>query len=142
VSESPLTISFESDDLNIIESSPLHELCQKVYLGENLDFERYVDIVICGEEMIKCLNRDYRKINEVTDVLSFSFNDDDYLGEIYICLPYADKNRYYYNFGINEEVQRLFVHGLYHLLGYDHETDDEMDFLDKFEYKYIDFDKE
>ena len=99
-------------------------------------------MVLCGEQTIKRLNNDYRKKNSITDVLSFGFDDFDYLGEIYICVPKADEQRKEYGLSLDEEVQRLFVHGLFHLLGFDHEFEEERLAMERREKKYIDFEKE
>ena len=120
----------------------LHSLCKKVYCGENVEENRLVDLIFCTEETIKRLNRDYRKKDAVTDVLSFRFDDSDYLGEIYICVPRADEQRKEYGLTLDEEAQRLFIHGLFHLLGFDHETEDERMIMERYEKKYVDFEKE
>lgn len=99
-------------------------------------------MVLCGKQTIKRLNNDYRKKNSVTDVLSFSFDDSDYLGEIYVCVPKADEQRKEYGLSLDEEVQRLFVHGFFHLLGFDHESEEERFDMERREKKYIDFEKE
>jgi len=128
--------------LTLIDEKPLYSLCQEIYLGEGIDESRVVDLVLCGEQTIKRLNNDYRKKNSVTDVLSFGFDDFDYLGEIYICVPQADEQRKEYGLSLDEEVQRLFVHGLFHLLGLDHESEEERLAMERREKKYIDFEKE
>jgi len=99
-------------------------------------------LVFCCEQTIKRLNSDYRKKNSITDVLSFGFDDFDYLGEIYICVPKADEQRKEYGLSLDEEVQRLFVHGLFHLLGFDHESEEERFAMERREKKYLDFEKE
>jgi len=99
-------------------------------------------LVFCCGQTIKRLNNDYRKKNRVTDVLSFGFDDFDYLGEIYICVSQADEQRKEYGLSLDEEVQRLFVHGLFHLLGLDHESEEERLAMERREKKYIDFEKE
>jgi probable rRNA maturation factor len=126
----------------LIDEKPLYSLCQEIYLGEGIDENRIIDLVLCGEQTIKRLNNDYRKKNSVTDVLSFGFDDFDYLGEIYICVPQADEQRKEYGLSLDEEAQRLFVHGLFHLLGFDHESEEERLAMERREKKYIDFEKE
>jgi len=120
----------------------LRSLCKKIYCGENIDQNRAVDLIFCAEDTIKRLNRDYRKKDGVTDVLSFRFEDIDYLGEIYVCVKRADEQRKEYGLTQEEELQRLFVHGLIHLLGFDHETEEERMIMERCEKKYIDFEKE
>jgi probable rRNA maturation factor len=66
------------------------------------------------------LNRQYRKKDKATDVLSFPFGDDDLLGEIYISLQRAKIQARRYGVSYNDELKRLLIHGLLHLMGYDH----------------------
>lgn len=85
-------------------------------------------IVFVDESEIRRLNRDYRNIDKVTDVLSFAFEDNSkisynkirFLGEIYICIPRMIEQAKEYGHSNERELGFLTVHGLLHLLGYDH----------------------
>ncbi len=92
-----------------------------------------VDVSLVGDEDIQEINRDYRKIDRVTDVISFAFEDDKsdlsvikgdeiprLLGEIFICVPQALRQAKEIGNTPDRELAFLFVHGLLHLLGYDH----------------------
>lgn len=73
-------------------------------------------------------NRIYRKKNSTTDVLSFPVNETlpdnrHYLGDVLISLERADVQAKERARSLNEEIQTLLLHGVLHLLGYDHETD-------------------
>ena len=91
------------------------------------------DIIFVDEEYIKNLNNEYRHINKVTDVISFAFedngkivyNDTRLLGEIYICIPRMKEQALEYQHSEKRELAFLCIHGLLHLLGYDHMTKDE-----------------
>jgi probable rRNA maturation factor len=84
--------------------------------------------LLCGEKFIKTLNKNYRDKDKATDVLTFIYNDntqntvvDSFFGEIIICPIYAKKNAKNFNNDYNTEIKRLLIHGVLHLLGYDHE---------------------
>ncbi len=89
-----------------------------------------MSVTFVDENTIHEINKTYRNIDRPTDVISFAFLDDKNekivgdipldLGEIYICYDVADKNRLSYNNSLKRELCFLFVHGLLHLLGYDH----------------------
>ncbi len=92
-----------------------------------------IDVSLVDDETIHEINRDYRHVDRVTDVISFAFNDDKdpkdaildpsvprMLGEILICLPQAQRQAKEIGNTIQRELSFLFVHGLLHLLGYDH----------------------
>ena len=85
-------------------------------------------IIFVDNETIKDINRDYRNIDKVTDVISFAFEDNGklvynnvrLLGEIYICIPRMIEQAKEYGHSEKRELSFLAVHGLLHLLGYDH----------------------
>jgi probable rRNA maturation factor len=79
-----------------------------------------VDVILAGDPQLRRLNRRFRKKDRPTDVLSFNFNDPGFLGEIYISLDRVRIQSRRYGCPFNEEFQRLLIHGLFHLLGYNH----------------------
>ncbi|MBQ3142803.1 MAG: rRNA maturation RNase YbeY [Bacilli bacterium] len=90
------------------------------------------NIVIVDKEKIKEINKLYRKKDKVTDVISFAFEDNGniykdirYLGEIYICAEVAEEQAKEYGHSYKREICYLAVHGLMHLLGYDHMNEDD-----------------
>ena len=98
----------------------------------------YFSVVLVDDNKIQSLNRDYRKKDSITDVISFAFEDNDkreynktrILGEIYICIPRMKEQAVLYNHSEIRELAFLGVHGLLHLLGYDHmeKADEEIMF--------------
>ncbi len=133
---SMLSLVAETGELPV-HLEPLQVLCADIYAGEEVDVEQVVDLIFCSEATIQRLNRDSRGKDAVTDVLSYPFGDEDYLGEIYICTNRAEEQAGEYNFSLEEECSRLFVHGLFHLLGYDHLTDEERATMEEHERRYF-----
>lgn len=86
------------------------------------------NIIFVDDEEIQRINREYRKIDRVTDVISFALCDDpdnemvDELGDIFIDLDQAFRQADDYGHSITREVAFLAVHGYLHLCGYDHMT--------------------
>ena len=88
----------------------------------------YFDVILVNEKTIQRINREYRNIDKVTDVISFAFEDNDknsynnirILGEIYICIPRMKEQAKMYGHNETREIAFLAVHGMLHLLGYDH----------------------
>lgn len=86
------------------------------------------NIIIVDKEKIQQINRDYRNKDAVTDVISFAFEEvpdvkyDNlrFLGEIYICYDRCKEQAHEYGHSIERELCYLSIHGLLHLLGYDH----------------------
>jgi len=90
-----------------------------------------VSLVFVDDEYITTLNQQYRGIDGPTDVLSFAMlegpdmpgdEDEPMLGDIVISLETAQRQAGEYGHGFNREVAYLTVHGVLHLLGYDHQT--------------------
>ncbi len=86
-----------------------------------------VEVTVVGEKEIKKINHKYRGISKVTDVLSFAWGEggkvkSGLLGELYICYPQIVRQAREFNVGAREEFIRMFIHGLLHLVGYDHTT--------------------
>ena len=92
-----------------------------------------LNIVIVDKERIQEINREYRNKDAVTDVISFAFEEVDdveydnirFLGEIYICYDRCVEQAKVYGHSIKREFCYLAVHGLLHLLGYDHMTEED-----------------
>lgn len=90
-------------------------------------------IIFVSEDRIQEINKEYRGIDKVTDVISFAFEDnpdiiyDDFrfLGEIYICIPRMLEQAELYGHSEVRELSFLTVHGILHLLGYDHMVKEE-----------------
>ena len=109
-------------------------------LGIKTNYE--VDVSLVDDEAIREINKTYRHVDRVTDVISFAFNDDKdphdaikgvrfqrMLGEILICLPQAQRQARAIGNSEQRELSFLFVHGLLHLLGYDHMKKEDEDIM-------------
>jgi len=88
-----------------------------------------VSLVLTGRDRIRELNRVYRDVDRPTDVLSFPDGDElpdgrRLLGEIVISLDEARAQAVEMEHPLLRELEELALHGVLHLLGYDHETDD------------------
>ncbi len=101
-----------------------------------------IDLLLCGDLKMKSLNIGFRSKNKTTDVLSFPLyhslrkGSDEFvipgelsLGDIIISRNIAKKQAKEFGLKIEEEVIHLFVHGLLHLLGYDHEVSKEEEII-------------
>lgn len=122
--------SFEEEYKRLLEKT-LHHL--------NVGDDVIVSVSFVDNEFIHQMNRDYRHIDRPTDVISFAFLDGEAnplellkdnkspvcLGDIYISIEKARQQADEYGHPLKRELQFLFVHGLLHLLGFDHMTEDD-----------------
>lgn len=122
--------SFEINNLTGEDIKELDEVRKVVEFAlkyQNINSAIF-NIIIVDEETIRKLNKDYRNKDSVTDVISFALEDDKtfiksdvrVLGDIYICLKRAKDQAKEYGHSFLRELSFLTVHGLLHLLGYDH----------------------
>lgn len=81
-------------------------------------------VAIVPDARIQALNRRYRKKDRPTDVLSFPAGEAGYLGDVVIAAGVARRQSREAGHSLQSELRVLALHGLLHLLGYDHETDD------------------
>ncbi|WP_201779720.1 rRNA maturation RNase YbeY [Oxobacter pfennigii] len=131
------------------EAEPIEKLIKKVakkaieYEGVNSNPQ--ISVILVDNKEIKEINRVYRKIDSATDVLSFPQIDypadlenkenidpdtgELVLGDIAISLERAYEQSKEYNHTFEREVAFLTVHGVLHLLGYDHETEEERNIM-------------
>ena len=130
------TISFEPETL-AVEETLLEEILRAAdVVGEVYGVETCeLSITLTDDEHIHALNKKFRGIDRATDVLSFAFRESDepevigadfeILGDVIISLERATAQAEEFGHSFLREVVFLEVHGLLHLLGYDHIADDE-----------------
>ena len=98
---------------------------------KNFNNKKEFNIIFVSKEEIQKINREYRKIDKVTDVISFALCDDkdiiqtDELGDIFICVDRAIEQAGEYGHSVTREMAFLAVHGYLHLCGYDHMTPED-----------------
>lgn len=101
-----------------------------------------LSVVFVSPQLIKKFNQQYRHKNKATDVLSFDYthNKKDKLeGEIVICYRLAAKQARQYGYSVKDEIIKLIIHSLLHIMGYDHQTDSQARRMEKLEDKIINY---
>lgn len=140
-----MTIEINNLTNYAVDKKVFSTVAKIVLKGENRETET-LSLAFVGKEEIKKLNKKFRKKNKATDVLSFNLNQDGYLGEIVICPEVVKENAKKYGVTIKSEMLKVFVHGILHLCGYDHEkslgrstgeADKEAKIMEKKQEKYL-----
>ncbi len=112
-----------------LETKNYEKLIRRVFKKQKN--KKIFSIIFVDDDKIQEINRDYRKLDRVTDVISFALCDDpeneltDELGDVFIDLSQAFRQASEYGHSIDREVAFLAVHGYLHLCGYDHMTKEE-----------------
>ena len=120
--------------------STIDKLVAKAFKIEGFSLPNvYIGIGVVTEEEIKQINSEYRKVDAPTDVLSFpifskeeldkmkadKYDTETSIGDIVLCMDVIERHAAEYGTGFNREMLYMIVHGICHLLGYDHEVEDE-----------------
>lgn len=96
-----------------------------------------VTILLTGDDRLKQLNREFRGKNKATNVLSFPAPDESYLGDIAIAWGVSMREAGQTGKSMPDHACHLAVHGMLHLLGYDHETDKDAKVMEPLEVKIL-----
>lgn len=136
-----VTISMEHGDEDLTEDildsvETVINLCEEL---EGVKFDNEVSVTFVSDEDIRLMNREYRDIDKTTDVLSFPMYEKadlelenkrqtEYirqLGDIVISVDKAKKQAEEFGHGLKREICYLACHSMFHLMGYDHMTEEE-----------------
>ena len=97
-----------------------------------------INYIFCSKEYLKKMNNDYLTKNYETDVISFDFSNDNKIsGDIYISSETVKKNSIIFNVCFDNELKRVMVHGLLHLLNYNDKSKQELKIMREKENFYI-----
>ncbi|MGG3161784.1 rRNA maturation RNase YbeY [Geobacillus stearothermophilus] len=128
----------ETGEVTAEQLEMLEQLLREAAASENVPDGAEVGVSFVDNERIRLMNRDYRGKDAPTDVLSFALEEEGegevdiigadmplVLGDIVISIPKAKEQAEEYGHSFMRELGFLAVHGFLHLLGYDHETEEE-----------------
>lgn len=127
------------DEIKIMKDVLVHGV-NKLNVGDVI-----FNVIIVDNDYIHRLNKEYRGIDRETDVISFALEDDKtfnldirVLGDIYISIDKAKSQSMEYNHSLQRELCFLAVHGMLHLLGYDHMKKEEEEVMFKLQEEILD----
>jgi len=114
-----------------VDQRSLHRVATEVLSREGLEQETELSLVVTDDEAIRELNRRFRGVDAPTDVLAFGEGAEEqfvsvpgsppYLGDVVISYPRAQAQAEELGHAVAEELKLLVIHGVLHLLGYDHQ---------------------
>lgn len=119
-----MKINIFNDD-NLLKEINIEKIVSALETAFNSKYktEKEISLIIVSTEEIHRLNNEYRHIDRPTDVLSFEEYEDDSLGEIFICDEKVREQAKSYEHSLEREFAFLLSHGMFHLLGYDHQDE-------------------
>ncbi len=98
---------------------------KKILRSLNLPEELEISITFVDDPKMREFNERYRRIKRTTDVLSFPQDASQLLGDIIISTEAALRQAVFFGHSLEDELNRLIIHGILHLLGYDHKKKQE-----------------
>jgi len=96
----------------------VRKLVKKILAAEKA--KGRIDVSFVDDDEIRRLNKQFRRKNKPTDVLSFNYDAGKIIGDVIISRETTEKNAKKFGVTLKEEVKRLVIHGTLHVLGYDH----------------------
>ena len=112
-----------------VDEARLSRLATHVLQAEEVDEEAELSVLLVGADHIRKLNARFAGDDYATDVLSFPMMEDDevslLLGDVVICPEIAETNAAKLGHDVVRELDTLLIHGTLHLLGYDHDDEEE-----------------
>ncbi len=103
-----------------LDEKALAAVARKVLKSESA-FGKSINIIYCSDRYIEALDKRFKRRKQTTDVLAFDLSDSvepDFMGEVYVNLQQAKRQAKDRRIPYKEEVKRLTIHGVLHLLGY------------------------
>ncbi len=136
-----INISVEQKLSVSVDENWLQKIASETLDAEGIELPVEMGLVITDNKTVKELNKTYRGVNDTTDVLAFHMVADTlqdaetsfigppdgvkHLGDVVISYPQAIKQAHAQGYDPSRELELLVIHGILHLLGYDHESPDE-----------------
>ena len=141
------SISFNLDNPQWKKEFPeyktiISDAVKKTFQSENVnDQNNHISIFLTSDNVIKDLNQKYRNKNKATNVLAFpiqeSIDKKNYIGDLAISLEKIIFESNKYKIKKNKYLSQITIHGILHLLGYDHINDDDYEIMNKIEDRII-----
>ena len=120
-----IRIFYDNTDHKITGSEKVKRVLKKVIAKEG-KISGDLSFIITNDEELKKINVQFLEHDYFTDVITFNYNEGDRInGEIYISIDSVKENALNYNVSLTEEIRRVIIHGVLHLLGYDDKTEEE-----------------
>ena len=141
------SISFNLDNPQWKKEFPeykkiISDAVKKTFQNENVKSQNnYISVLLTSDDNIKELNLKYRNKNKATNVLAFpiqeSIEKKNYIGDLAISLDKIIFESNKYKIKKNKYLSQITIHGILHLLGYDHIKDDDYEVMNKIENRII-----
>ena len=136
-----IKVDISCDPANILKpnKTKIKKIIKTVYENENV-YDAQISIIFTNDELVSSLKKSFFKINELTDVIAFRLNDyseKNVEGEVYISVERVFYNAKKYNEKKTNEISRVLIHGILHLLNYKDNEKESKDLMTSKENHYL-----
>ena len=120
-------ISYFNEDINFVfKGKTLNNRWLRMVAGSEVRRIGEISIIFCSDNYILDVNMRYLQHDYFTDIITFDYCEGDRLsGDLFISIDSVRENALYYGAEFEDELNRVMVHGLLHLIGYDDHTEEE-----------------
>ena len=127
---------YNISDKKYLPKKILVEVCNSILADFNIH-NMELGIILCDDKKILEINTEFLNHNYTTDVITFEIEEEPYICEIYISVDTAERQADEYEVSLKNEILRLALHGVLHIVGYDDENDDKRLEMKMLEDKYL-----
>jgi rRNA maturation RNase YbeY len=116
-------------DFSLNTEKKYTEWLKKVIRSEDKELDT-LSYIFYNDEQLRAINKEYLHHDEYTDIITFNYNTTESIaGDIFISVERVKENALKYNTLLEEEIRRVMVHGVLHLMGYDDKTKGDSDLM-------------
>lgn len=133
-------IHFFNEDL---EFSPRHPEGLRTWILETADYEGFeideINYIFCSDSHLLTINQQYLEHDTFTDIITFPFSEEEKVitGDVYISIDRVWENSEKFGVEFEDELHRVIIHGILHLLGYVDDSDEDKKFMRQKEDHYL-----
>lgn len=132
-------ISYNCEDISFELSNKNKTSNWIVQTSDNEGFIiNYIDFIFCSDNYLLSINQQYLNHNTYTDIITFNYNENNEIaGDIFISIDRIKENAHKFAVSFNDELHRVIIHGVLHLIGYNDKSASEKKIMREKENQYL-----
>lgn len=137
VKKLPFYFYSEDREYRLTKKADVREWLQQAVIDHEREM-REVNYIFCSDHYLHRINKRFLRHDDYTDIITFDYAEDERLrADVYISIDRARENASTFDVAVPDEIHRLLIHGLLHLLGYTDKTDEDKSIMSAKEDYYL-----